>query len=674
MKKRRCSICICALFFLTVGICWAQQQVTSVSTLKEQIQKLEAIDRDPATPEEVKVLNSRFLNERRLQLKILLQQRIETLRKYQETVKTTLTNEENRIIVDAIVELENDLQTLEKVIKDVPGIGLPSRQQTTTSSGVSAESANVSMKSVLPADSSTRLKESTSGPPLQQSVAAVSPATCNGATDSYQDAPPLLRDAVEGVADDIISGAQAPADALSFRFPDMFFYALAHAVAPAADTSVSSIKSLKAYQYLGETVRTDKQVGAGAKSGGTTSAIEKPGFTRLLGFAVENGAILQDVSQTGLTLSTSPYLLFTFNRGGDTAENYQRAGLLNRIGLSATFNLSNQNDVLSNATRRQLTEWSVKGRVFGDRSTRSKAFQEFWRQPGGPQEAIQKRLQALTNSFRATLPGFGGPDFDPFINVEDDIGAVVTALLASPSYKGASDVEKKRLLVNAILCTLKSEVYTPITSNSIAISQPKKDAINHQLVPSLAAALGNIDSVRKLVEDKLEEFQKGPLATLAYVNHRQPAGSDYSEGKFLYSHESSALSPVKLVANLGFSFYHKPNRQLNQQTARDISAALSFEGSADSPFLKGTADLSKITYAFTGAYQRTFENRHLPGRKADIGAFQFKLDVPVFAGASFPISVTYANATEQQRRSGVRTNFGFNFDTDKLMSILQLLK
>lgn len=675
--RRRSLVYVCGLILLTVGPCLAQQQSAAASDLKEQIRKLEAAERDPAMPPEAKTLTDGFLNERRAQLRAALQKKVDALRKYQLAVKDSLTAEENRLVAETIRDLEAELHDLDGVGR---GSAAASRSaQAVASTPSPSESLNASAP-VLSAAAMSSPEAGRAAPatpaPQATPVTPVNPATCNGAADSYTDAPPLLRDAVERIADDIISGAQQPADAVSALFPDMFFYTVAHAVEPAVDTSVSSIKSLKAYQYLGETARTDKQVGASAKAAGTTSAIEKPGFARLLGFAVENGAILQEVDKTSLTLSTSPYMLYTFTNGGDTAENYQRAGVLNRIGLSATFNLNNQDNPLANATRSQLSEWSVKARLYGDRSTRTKAFQEFWRKPGGPQEAIEGRLRALTNSYQATTPGAHGarPDFDPFIHVDDDITAVVAALVASPSYTGASDADKKRLLTNAILCVLRNEVYVPITSGATPIDQPHRDIINNQLVPSIAAALKNIDFVRGLLKNKLDEVQKGPLATFSYVNHRQTTGSDYSEAKFLFEEDNTMLRPLKLVANVGTSFYHKPDRTLNQEKVRDFSAALSFEGSFDNPLLKETADMSQITVAFTGSYQRTLENRRVAGKKADIGSFQFKLEVPIFAGVSLPFSVTYSNATEEERKKRVRANFGLSFDADKMFAITRLMK
>src|SRR2546428_5711926 len=118
MKTHRVSVGrTLGLILLAATLCWAQQPVASVRILKEQIQQLETIDRDPATSDDVKILNRRFLNERRSNLRVVLRQRIETLRKYQTNVKSALTAEENKILEDSIAELEKDLQDLERDIK-----------------------------------------------------------------------------------------------------------------------------------------------------------------------------------------------------------------------------------------------------------------------------------------------------------------------------------------------------------------------------------------------------------------------------------------------------------------------------------------------------------------------------------------------------------------------------
>jgi hypothetical protein len=47
------------------------------------------------------------------------------------------------------------------------------------------------------------------------------------------------------------------------------------------------------------------------------------------------------------------------------------------------------------------------------------------------------------------------------------------------------------------------------------------------------------------------------------------------------------------------------------------------------------------------------------------------MNFPLFKGLAFPFSITYSNATETEKRSGWRTNFGLKMDTDKLMELVR---
>jgi len=490
-----------------------------------------------------------------------------------------------------------------------------------------------------------------------------------GSSNGYDNAPPLLTDIVERVAEDIAFRNKNPKEMVNGSFNKMLFYVVADALTVNTETPVRSIRNLKAYQYLGETARTDKHVGSPSSSTGTTSAIEKPGFVRLLGFAIEKGAILKDVDGSALTLSTSPYVLYTLNGGGDTAENYARAGFLNRIGMAASFNIEDQNTVLASARRNQLTDWSVRLRLYGDRSTRSRAFQDAWREDIQP--AIERRLNVLTAV--AVFMNDKGEEFDAFEAANDQMNVAVSDLLSSSTYLAASDEDKKKMVTNTILCNIKRGVFDEIATGRQKISEDSRDKIVNKYVPALAAALDNLELVRGVLKDKLDQLSKGPLATFAYINHRQPAASDYSEFKFLYEQDKTAFRMLKVVGNASFTMYNKPNPLLNQTRIRDFTGALSFEGAVDSPFLKNQPDLSKITYAFTGTYQRMRENAGTSGRKADLAAFQLKVDIPIYGGLNLPIAVTYANGTEHTNKQDTRLNFGFKFDMDKLFALTKLV-
>jgi hypothetical protein len=262
------------------------------------------------------------------------------------------------------------------------------------------------------------------------------------------------------------------------------------------------------------------------------------------------------------------------------------------------------------------------------------------------------------------------PDLDA---ANDQVEAAVASLMSSSAYTGANDADKKKMVSNTILCNLKSGVFDDIGSNPQRVTESTRNQIINNFVPSLAASLDNLEVVRGVLKDKLDALAKGPLATFAYINHRQPAASDYSEFKFLFEQDKTLFGMLNIVGNASFTIYNSPNPLLNQSRTRDINAALSFEGAVDSPFLRNQPDLSKITYAFTGTYQRMLENEGMAGRKPDLAAFQFKLDVPIYGGLNLPIALTYTNGTENSRKHDTRLNFGFKFDMDKLFALTKLV-
>jgi hypothetical protein len=173
----------------------------------------------------------------------------------------------------------------------------------------------------------------------------------------------------------------------------------------------------------------------------------------------------------------------------------------------------------------------------------------------------------------------------------------------------------------------------------------------------------------KEFDDLLLTLQKQMSLTLEY-NQQQPAtGSNYSVVKLLLAKQPAKL--LQLTANLSGSFYHHPDPAKNQETFRGASAALEvMQKFGRSPFLSDTADRSPITFSLSGRYERLAENSGIPKKKADIAVAGAKLEIPIAAGMSFPISVTYANSTDLIKEAHVQGNFGFTFDLDKLNALI----
>lgn len=61
-------------------------------------------------------------------------------------------------------------------------------------------------------------------------------------------------------------------------------------------------------------------------------------------------------------------------------------------------------------------------------------------------------------------------------------------------------------------------------------------------------------------------------------------------------------------------------------------------------------------------------------KKADIGVAQFKVEIPLAAGMSIPLSVSAATATELLDESETQGHFGFTFDLDKFAAVRKLFK
>ncbi|MCU1266576.1 MAG: hypothetical protein JWM21_2894 [Acidobacteria bacterium] len=672
---------ICALAFMPTYPAWAQQP-DSINQLKEQIKQMEAIDRDPAIPADTKSLNRDFLKARRSQLHDLLVKNLEALRRYQSNLSSSLTVEESRVVEDSIHDFEQALQEEKEALASSANpserpVGDPSR----VSQSARPARATNNVVDVGPPRTETRMPRAamSSVAARLDGAPAVPPSLC---TVGYPDVPPRLDQMAEATAilvvreavKDRAKGLPIEKDTLDIpgafqrHYDEMVYLTVANALF--TDAEQAGLSELRWQEFTAESRRTDKQNGASSRAGGSTSAAEKPGFSDLLAFAVEHGAIQKEVNQTSLTLSSSPYALIAATQG-DTSELYRKYDFFNRIGVSANFNLANQNNALANATRKQLNEWSVKVRLNPDRTARGKDFQAFWDKNILPK--IAQRAIILTKGFDAAFnkeDDLKALHENVFLRFDGPSGFVVSNLAGTSS---SAEADQVAALKKEILCRLRSEVYDPVKAGTtIKVSSGFKEFLNNSIV-EFARAQKLAEEGRDAMRKEIKELNDKPTSSVSYTNLRPATGSYYSVFKGMYLQKT--FDPMKLLANAEIAFYHKPDPKMNQQRIRDIIIALSFEGSAGpSPFITTERDESQVTYSFTGSYQRMMENRHVANKKADIGAAQFKLEIPISTGFKLPLSITYANGSEEKNKSHFRFNFGFGLDTDKLAALLRAKK
>ncbi|HBB86861.1 MAG TPA: hypothetical protein DC047_04535 [Blastocatellia bacterium] len=659
---RKNLIAVGLVFFLTCSG-WAQQG-SSIAELKQQIAEKEAVDRDPSISPEVRKINRDFLNQQRQELHDALAKSIEDLGRYASQV--SLTADQRKFIDAAILSKTADVTELERVIQQDAPLGRDVVAEIPQNSAAQpvAVPASFSSKTVV---------EKVKSQPVANRTPLISTALFPAASCDVSEVPAVIKTEADRVAADIVAHNEPD------RVGNIADRAILFSVIDALTRSdVLKLSALEAYTYIGETTRTDKQLGTTAAAGGSTSAIEKPGWADLVGFAVEHGAIQQQVGDTNLTLSTTPYA-FVVPSQEDTAAANRQYGYLKRLGLSASFNISDKNATLANVRRKNLSQYSAKLRLTSERGPNSKEFDARWREVIRP--AIQTYLNSLTGGIE-TLFG-NRPETQEArhtfnVTAVTSINQVLTDAKLS-TFTGPAKTEaiaKAKVDVsNTILCLLKSQVFDETRAGGtgpFTIDKATRDRLVGTVLPSLIAARKQVGAAKDMYDQMLHDFERRPEASFSFTNNRPQMGAEYGTFNFLYQRYLSN-TPIKLTLNAGSSFYHRPDPTLNQTKFRDFITTVSFEGRRDSPFKTTELDLSPMTYALTARYQRLQENRGVPNKKADIAVVQFKLDVPISKGVSIPLALTYANATEFNKEKHIRGNFGFTFDADKFLMVTRLL-
>jgi hypothetical protein len=665
-----------AITLLPMQFAAAQQpQADAVEQLKEQIKRLEAVDRDASISEEVRLLNHKFLDSRRQQLWDLVDKRIADLRAYQTKMESTISADEKALIETSIQQLQASVRGLDSLPPPADkAVNHPAdvSSETEENNGSPTRQSGSAISDVSAAGNSGTALATTNSSPRVVAPVKTPPAACAG---SYTNPPPRLDQMaqaialliVDQVAEDRAKTGAANERNISGQFEKHYTEAVFLTVADAlfTDAQKVSLRKLTWQQFSAETRRTDKQIGATARSGGSTSLFEKPNFSDLLSFAIDHGAIQKEVDKTSLTLSTSPYAVIA-SIHGDTSDVYRQYDFFNRIGISANFNLDNQDNVLANASRKQLNQWSLKFRLNPDRTARGQTFNDFW--DNNIKQLIGKRAIVLTTGFNDLFN-----DVRPLEklrrsvrdNFEGNTGYLMTVV---ENTKAAAADAQAAALKQEILCRLRDEVYDPLDKGNVSVPPAAVASLNKSIVDFADAQL-EAGKARDDVRAKLKELDDKPIGSISYTNVRPSTGSYYSVFKGMYLQK--AFDPMKVSIDGELSVYHNPDPKLNQQRLRDALFTVALDGKLGrSPFVTTTMDESQITFSFSGSYQRLLENTKGTNKKADLVAGQAKLEIPVFTGFSLPLAVTYSNATEEQKKRHFRFNFGFGLDTDKLIALM----
>ena len=404
------------------------------------------------------------------------------------------------------------------------------------------------------------------------------------------------------------------------------------------------------------TTQTKTQNGAVPNASGSTSLVQSPLTNSLLGLAIENGAVLDDVNGTTLTLSSSPYAMVA-SFAGDTDSTYNAYGYLARLGASGSFQIADTTSPLSSVNGKQLSNAGVTLRLTKDTSSRSAAALSAF---NTTYEPLQKAAAVATSKLQQSL--FAK---DPILiaAVKKYITTTHSAIVGVLSAHGGESESQISAAIKPILAAAFDDELAPVLHS---LSTHPDTEVAAYLKAQQAYIDGN-DAFQKAVAGLVA----APAASLIY-NYQQPTNANaYHEAGFTFA-DASLKNSGDLTFNALVSLYPKAVPTANQGTFRGASAAIQFTAKFKrSPFVKDVSDQSPITLALSGKYDRIQENQHVTGKKADIGLGNLKLTIPLAGGLSFPLSFTFANAGQSIKESYVRGNFGLTFDLDKLSALLK---
>lgn len=402
---------------------------------------------------------------------------------------------------------------------------------------------------------------------------------------------------------------------------------------------------------IAEANRLDKQVGAGNGAPGSTNLVSSGSVPRVLGFAVESGALTQSVSGTSVTFQTNPVgIVETLTRyvpddaGVDKATR-DTLGVLRRFNVSATFDTGREPGGAFTGSYRQLQQVGVQVYLHNHRDPLHPRWAQAWTQ------FTARAGTALPDSARdATIALTGQPGF---VRLRNDVRArLLTAAPGDVEAIVLDYVEQARPFIPAGVAARLSGAWTEYLQQQSDVYRQ----LARSTVVTLEYALRRppIQDAAALVDAAAPLDDTSDLSTASVVLVRP----------FIGSADMTVNGSVSL-------FNTAPVATAKRLRDWQISAKLDFP-------LNGILGLTRSRFTLAGLFMRLEQpalgfpvdvNGVTVEETGNLGFFQARLQVPVGdSGFAIPISVTFATRTELVDEARVRGNIGMTLDLDTLMA------
>ena len=402
-------------------------------------------------------------------------------------------------------------------------------------------------------------------------------------------------------------------------------------------------------RFIIEANRIDKQVGAPAGAKGSTSLVSSGSVPRLLGLALESGAVTGETSGTSLTFQTNPVGILSAlrryvpDRSDQATQN--TLAVLRRISLSATFDTSREQDGRFTGSFRQLSSASAVLSLINHRDPTDGRWDAVW-------ASFAERIgKGLPNAVRDVQVGLEAKDEYTSLRAE-----IKTRLLAA-----RSDAEIDAAVADYVARLRPLLPLEPAARVGAEwMRYLREQDAEYKKVARSQILTFELQVARPPVEDASPEAAA-----------QAPAGADSDLWTARLIWVRPFLGGSDMSVNASASAFQRLPQGL-ERGLRDwqIGAKL------DVP-LAGVAGIAKSQFTLAAMYIYMRQpplgfpvevNGIALNETGPLRFLQARLRLPMGdGGVSIPLSVTYANRPEfVQGENEIRGNIGLTFDFDKL--------
>ena len=649
MQTRLKLVLLISVLVLQLSVGASAQEPASINELRQQIQKLTSIAIDPKMDPEVRNLNRRFLEERRNKLVALLKERLTTLQSYQAKVSDVLTDSEKQVLAQAAQDFQNEIVALEN------------NSSTTRAFGTTVASQPGSPVSASPANNAA-VSDSASTPVTNSDAPTTSPPSVVAETrSSVPDTGPSVTTSSNLLATPASAAVPAAVPVPQVNdFNNWLNNRIEERIKAVAQARIDQNSNVN-------------QTEAPSISDNSTSLVDQSSSSDLIGVALNlaglaGGTNNANPDKNSAAVTATAYSLYSAFRGEQPLDPsfYNRHRNWRRLSFTLGFE-KNQTDAQGQPTE----DTTIAGAKFLIIAGRDAA--------RNPKElgtvyqylkAAAVNLAQLNKEIRDAVL-FKDPALRDKLRIVEEVRAFANSPAAS------------QLLNPNRLQTLQTLVAEPV-ENWFDPAETNNARLNAQLVirdfiqnkyfdsaglPLLLAALDDdgLKQIDQLIDARLDAFtnlnnasrraiekiRRAPQLSLSFQTRQKKAGTDEYTGEAIFDY--GVHNRVNLTLNGGY-FYKNSRLIGGDLRGANFAGQLQFQMTPEKS-LSGRSPL----YFFLAS----------EGNWASAVPFTYKLQgkvkIPLVDGIDFPISLTYANRANLIDEKDVRGQFGFTFDTAKLL-------